>query len=110
MTSKLEGNEGKLIEFKYGSCVAEVFVGDEVASIQDINSKIEGQGHATMCIELIETFARESSLKEIWFPTVLSHRLAYHLSKVGYELKNVGKHPKMDEEVQAYVKTVRGNC
>jgi hypothetical protein len=106
MNNKLEG---KLVEFKYGSCNAQVFVGDEVASIQDINSKIEGKGHATMCIELIEQFARESSLKEIWFPTVLSQRLANHLSKVGYQLKNVGKHPKMDEDVFTYVKTLRGN-
>ena len=97
---------GRLLEFKYGSCIAEVFIGEDIASIQSIDSKIEGQGHATQCIKNIEQFAKESKLKEIWFPTVLSHRLTYHLSKNGYEEKNVGKHPEMDEDVIAMVKKI----
>jgi len=98
-------SEGYLTEFKYGSCTAEVLVGRDIMSIQQINSKVEGQGHAKQCIENMEVFAKESKIKEIWFPTVLSHKLVYHLIKNGYQVREE-MHPEIDERVEILFKTI----
>ncbi len=55
-----------LLLISHESCNAEVLFDDKIASIQVITSKKEGRGHATKCMEKIETITRNKKLKEIW--------------------------------------------
>jgi len=86
-----------LIMICHKSCEAEVLFGKKVASIQSIQSKVEGKGHATQCLELIEIIAKKKKVKEIWFPTVISPALEHILQNRGYKFTNFGKHPKMPD-------------
>lgn len=86
-----------LLIVSYGSCEAEVLLSNKIASIQSINSKQQGRGHARECIKKIETISKNKKIKEIWFPTVLSVRLATLLQHMNYKFTNFGKHPKMPD-------------
>lgn len=91
------------------SCEADVYFNEGIASIQAIGSKEEGKGHATKCIEKIETIAKNKKIREIWFPTILSERMEKLLQHLGYEFTNFGPHPMMpdDGDVTGYKKILR---
>lgn len=98
-----------LLLISHESCNAEVLFDNEIASIQVITSKKEGRGHATKCIEKIETITRNKKLKEIWFPSVLSKRMAQLLVHLGYTWTNFGPHPDMPDagDVIGYKKVLK---
>jgi hypothetical protein len=97
------------------SCEAGVLIGHEssidgkVASIQHIESKEQGKGHAKGCIKLIEQVARSHKCKEIWFPTIIHPALTHILANQGYEFANFGPHPMMPDagDVTGYKKVLK---
>ena len=93
----------------HASCEADVLFDDEIASIQVIRSKKEGRRDATKCIEKIETISKNKKLKEIWFPSVLSKRMAQLLLHLGYTWTNFGPHPNMPDggDVIGYKKVLK---
>lgn len=97
-----------LLLISHESCEAEVLFDNEIASIQVITSKKEGRGHATKCIEKIETISKNKNLKEIWFTTV-SKRMEQLLLHLGYTFTNFGPHPLMPdaEDVTGYKKVLK---
>lgn len=98
-----------LITISHKSCQAVVYFNDGIASIQMIQSKEEGKGHATKCIKNIEVVSKNKKIKEIWFPTVLSKRMVKLLKYLGYTFTNFGPHPMMSDtgDVLGYKKILR---
>lgn len=95
----------QLLEIKFKSCKAEVFFDKDCASIQSIESKEQGKGHAKECINKIEQWARIKQIKEVWFPMVINPKLELFLLKNGYKsTKQI--HPIMKEEVEIFVKHI----
>jgi len=95
-----------LLIIKHESCDAEVFFNEKIASIQSIWSKEEGKGHARECLKKIEESAKSKGINEIWFPTVISPKLEHLLYNVGYNFVNLGKHPKIQEDVYGFKKVL----
>jgi hypothetical protein len=84
-----------ILQVYHESCQAEVLFDGTICSIQGIHSKTQGKGHATICIKKIEIIAKNKKMKEIWFPTVISPKLAKLLHNLGYIYTNFGPHPKL---------------
>ena len=98
-----------LLVISHKSCEGIVYFNEGIASIQAIGSKEEGKGHATKCIEKIETIAKNKKIREIWFPTVLTARMEQLLLHLEYKFTNFGPHPMMPdgEDVTGYKKILR---
>lgn len=98
-----------LLDISYESCTASVLIERKnVAAVQGIMSKVQGQGHARGCIKKIEIIAKNYKVKEIWWPTVVNTRLEKLLLSLGYEFTNFGPHPEMPQngDVTGYKKVL----
>ena len=100
----------RTVKFVSESAFAECLIGKcivvkkeiKICSIMFIENNTPGNGAGSRLINRIDGYARQCRCNEMWFPTVLSVKLAAMLIKKGYHLER--HQDQLFGEVEVYVK------